>query len=62
MAVYDGSINISTKIDESGMNKGTKSISNSLGGVLRSVMKIAKVLTAVFVGGTIINGIRSMIG
>lgn len=59
---YDGSINISTKIDTQGINKGTKSISSSLGGVLRSVMAVAKAMTAVFIGGSIINGIRSLIG
>ena len=59
---YDGSINIDTKINTSGMNKGTKSISSSLSGVLRSVMAVAKAMTAVFIGGSIISGIRSMIG
>lgn len=59
---YDGSINIDTKINTSGMNKGTKSISSSLSGVLRSVMAVAKAMTAVFIGGSIINGIKSLIG
>lgn len=59
---YDGSINISTKIDTSGMNKGTKSISASLKGVLSSVMAVAKTMAAVFIGGSIINGIKSLIG
>ena len=60
--MYDGSINIDTKINTSGMNKGTKSISSSLSGVLRSVMAVAKAMTAVFIGGSIISGIRSLIG
>jgi len=59
---YDGSINIDTKVNTSGVNKGTKSISSSLSGVLRSVMAVAKAMTAVFIGGSIISGIRSMIG
>lgn len=59
---YDGSINIDTKINTSGMNKGTKSISASLKGVLSSVMAVAKTMAAVFIGGSIINGIKSLIG
>jgi hypothetical protein len=59
---YDGSINISTKIDTQGINKGTKSISSSLGGVLRSVMMVAKAMAAAFIGGSIISGIRSLMG
>lgn len=59
---YDGSINIDTKVNTSGVNKGTKSISSSLSGVLRSVMAVAKAMTAVFIGGSIISGIRSLIG
>lgn len=60
--MYDGSINIDTRIDTKGVNKGTKSISASLGGVLRSAMAVAKTLATVFVGGAIINGIKSLIG
>lgn len=59
---YDGSININTRLDTSGMNKGTKSISASLKGVLSSVMAVAKTMAAVFIGGSIINGIKSLIG
>jgi len=59
---YDGSINIDTKINTSGINKGTKSISASLKGVLSSVMAVAKTMAAVFIGGSIINGIKSLIG
>jgi len=59
---YDGSINIDTKINTSGMNKGTKAISASLKGVLSSVMAVAKTMAAVFIGGSIINGIKSLIG
>lgn len=59
---YDGSININTKIDTSGVNKGTKSITTSLKGVLSSVMMVAKTMAAAFIGGSIINGIRSLIG
>ncbi len=59
---YDGSINISTKISTDGINKGGKSITNSLKGVLSSVMMVAKAMAAAFIGGSIINGIRSLIG
>lgn len=59
---YDGSININTRIDTSGVNKGTKSITTSLKGVLSSVMMVAKAMAAAFIGGSIINGIRSLIG
>jgi len=58
---YDGSVNIDTKLDTKGFNKGTKSISSSLGGVLKSIMAVAKVMAAAFIGGSIISGIRSVI-
>ena len=58
----DGSIIIDTKIDSKGANSGLKSLSGSLGGVLKSVMGVAKVLGAAFIGGSIINSIRSVIG
>ncbi len=59
---YDGSVSIDTRMDTKGFNKGTKSITSSLGGVLKSVMAVAKVMAAAFVGGSIISGIRSVIG
>ncbi len=59
---YDGSINIDTKVNTDGINKGGKSITNSLKGVLSSVMMVAKAMAAAFIGGSIINGIRSLIG
>jgi len=59
---YDGSININTKVDTSGVNKGAKSMTSSLKGVLSSVMMVAKAMAAAFIGGSIINGIRSLIG
>lgn len=60
--MYDGSININTKVNTDGMNKGGKAITNSLKGVLSSVMMVAKAMAAAFIGGSIINGIRSLIG
>jgi len=59
---YDGSINIDTKVNTDGINKGGKAITNSLKGVLSSVMMVAKAMAAAFIGGSIINGIRSLIG
>ena len=59
---YDGFININTKVNTDGINKGGKSITNSLKGVLSSVMMVAKAMAAAFIGGSIINGIRSLIG
>ncbi len=59
---YDGSVNIDTKLDTKGFNKGTKSISSSLSGVLKSVAMVAKAMAAAFIGGSIINGIRSLLG
>lgn len=60
--MYDGSINIDTKVNTDGMNKGGKAITNSLKGVLSSVMMVAKAMAAAFIGGSIINGIKSLIG
>jgi hypothetical protein len=45
---YDGSINISTKIDEKGFNKGTKSLTSSLSGVLRSVRNFGRAMITAF--------------
>lgn len=59
---YDGSVNIDTKIDTKGFNKGTRSIRASLSGVMKSIMAVGKVMAAAFIGGSIIAGIRSVIG
>ncbi len=59
---YDGSVNIDTKLDTKGFNKGTKSISSSLSGVMKSVAMVAKAMAAAFIGGSIINGIRTLLG
>lgn len=59
---YDGSVNIDTKLDTKGFNKGTKSISASLSGVMKSVAMVGKAMAAAFIGGSIISGIRSVIG
>jgi hypothetical protein len=59
---FDGSIRIDTSVDTRGMNKGTKDISRSLDGLLRSIKAIGRALVAAFVGGTIINAIRQIIG
>lgn len=59
---YDGSVNIDTKLDTKGFNKGTKSISASLSGVMKSVAMVGKAMAAAFIGGSIISAIRSVIG
>lgn len=61
-AGFDGTIKIDTRVDAKGLNTGMKSISNSLGGVLRAAGNVAKTLGAAFIGGSIINGITSVIG
>lgn len=58
----DGSIVIDTKLNTSGMNTGVKSLGNSLKGILNIVKGIGKTLVAAFVGGTIINSLRGLIG
>jgi hypothetical protein len=45
---YDGSINIDTRINETGMNRGTRSINQKLGNVLRSAKRLGVVLGVVF--------------
>jgi len=59
---YDGSVNIDTKLDTKGFNKGTKSISSSLSGVMKSIALVGKAMAAAFIGGSIISAIRSVIG
>jgi hypothetical protein len=60
MAVgFDGSINIDTRVDSKGINKGTKEISSSLGGVLNAVKKVGSVLALVFAGTTLTRLVRS---
>lgn len=46
--MVDGSLNFDTKIDTSGFNKGTKQLSNSLGGIKSSLGKIAAAAAAAF--------------
>jgi len=58
----DGSIVIDTRIDTKGINTGMKGISTALGGVLRAAGSVVKTLGAAFIGGSIINGIRGVIG
>lgn len=55
---YDGSISIDTRIDTKGMNKGTKSISNSLGGVLRSIKAVGAALGLAFSGAAVFNFVK----
>lgn len=73
----DGSIHIDTKINTTGVNAGTAQINKSvekniarpmqgltksLGGILNIIKGIGKALVAAFVGGAILNAIKSVIG
>lgn len=60
MATPDGSIVISTKIDEKGFNKGTQGLSKALSGVLNIVKSIGKFMAAAFIGGSVINSLRGI--
>lgn len=72
----DGSINIDTKIDASGVNKGTQqinkaveknvakpvqSLTKSMGGILNVIKSIGKALIVAFIGGSIISAIRNIV-
>src|SRR3990172_12769183 len=57
---FDGSINIDSRIDTKGFNKGTKSLTSALGGVLSVVKNIAKIMATAFIGGSIINSLRGV--
>lgn len=59
---YDGTIRIDTSVDAKGVNKGTKSMANSLGSLLKSITSVGKALLGIFVGGTIIGAIRGIVG
>jgi len=56
----DGTIDIDTRIDEKGFAKGAQGLTGSLSKVFNVVSKIAKLLTAGFIGGTIINNLRNV--
>ena len=47
MAV-DGYLNFDTKIDSTGFNKGTKSISNGLSGLKSSLLKVGAAVGVAF--------------
>lgn len=53
--VYDGSITISTKIDQSGFNKGRKSLKSGLSGIGQSLKGIAAAAAVAFSATTLIN-------
>lgn len=53
--VYDGSITISTKIDQSGFNKGRKSLESGLSGIGQSLKGIAAAAAVAFSATTLIN-------
>lgn len=55
---YDGSINIDTRVDTKGMNKGTKSIAASMGNVLKSIKAVGAALGLAFSGAAVINFIK----
>jgi len=55
---YDGSINIDTRVDTKGMNKGTKSIASGMGGVLRAIKGVGAALGLAFSGAAIINFVK----
>lgn len=55
---YDGSINIDTRVDTKGMNKGTKSIAASMGNVLKSIKAVGAALGLAFSGRAVINFIK----
>ncbi len=56
----DGYITIDTRVDSSGMDKGTKKMSSSLDGVMKSVKGIGAALIAAFSGAAIIGLITSI--
>ena len=53
--VYDGSITISTKIDQSGFNKGRKSLKSGLSGIGQSLKGIAAAAAVAFSATALIN-------
>lgn len=59
--MYDGSINISTKIDTSGFNKGTKNMTASLSGFLSSVRRFGQALITAFGFAAIFNFIKNIV-
>ena len=55
---YDGTIAIDTRIDTKGMNKGTKSITAQLGGVLRAIKGVGAALGLAFSGAAVFSFIK----
>ncbi len=51
---YDGSINVDTRVDTKGMKKGTTSITQQLGGVMRAITRVGRTLAKVFSIGSLI--------
>ena len=58
MAFADGTIRIDTSIDTKGMAKGTKSISSSLSGVMRSLKGFAALMGVAFSAAAIGNFVK----
>jgi hypothetical protein len=58
---YDGTIKIDTSIDSKGMAKGTKSISSSLGGVMRALKGFAALMGIAFSAVAIGNFVKSSV-
>lgn len=52
---YDGSININTKIDESGFNKGVKNIGSGLDGLKSSLKSVATAVGIAFGVAAVVN-------
>lgn len=57
-AGYDGTIRIDSSIDPKGFNKGTKSLGNSLSGLLRSVKAIGAALGLAFSGAAVLGFVK----
>jgi hypothetical protein len=56
---FDGSIRIDTRVDASGMTKGTKSITSSLSGVMRSLKFLGAAMGVAFSGTAIFNFVKT---
>jgi len=60
--MFDGSIRIDTRIDSKGMTTGVKKITSIFGSLAGVIKGIGKLLVTAFVGGSIINGIKGILG
>lgn len=57
--MYDGSITIDTRVDSKGINKGTKSITSSIGGILRALKFVGAAIGLAFSGAAIFSFMKS---